>query len=146
MSAPAPTTAAAVLDAERMAHSFQASICALKHGGPLNSAEVYGHPGSRRTCVRVGNVWLYGIQDDLAPWLLVEPSDANHLDYITAADRRKAALAEPIAQALAAVEAVARVEALVESWPHGASEQEYRRAVTQCRAAVLAALRPSDGA
>lgn len=44
---------------------------------------------------------------------------------------------------------IARVEALVESWPHGDNGQGYRAAVTQCRAAVLAALadcgHPNDG-
>lgn len=41
-----------------------ANICTEDHGGPNNSAEVYGHWGSSRTCVRLpgSDTWVFNVR------------------------------------------------------------------------------------
>lgn len=43
------------------AHNSAVSVCDLDHGGDGNPARVYGHYGSRRTCIRLKatDEWVY---------------------------------------------------------------------------------------
>jgi len=49
---------------ERKALSVSLRVCDDDHGGPNNAASVYGHHGSRRTCIRIKDTDLWVFNPD----------------------------------------------------------------------------------
>lgn len=48
---------------------LMAKICSREHGGDQNKAEVYGHWGDKRNCLRIDgtDVWIYDVVPAVLP-------------------------------------------------------------------------------